>query len=114
MPPNSGGLDLSPGDSYNNQVNDVFNGYTTAYRIVSQNSENSVLWDKKNSTFMFCKQMPAGGTLNAKIYFNLNRCIMCDIEFDFRRTEVCGTERDLVWTVSLESNRRRPAVGLRD
>jgi hypothetical protein len=62
--PNSGNLDLSPGNSYNNLVNVVSHEYIPALRVIPGESENSVLWNKISGTDVFGQRMPADGTLN--------------------------------------------------
>jgi len=61
----SGGLDLTTGQSFDNLVDVVSNGYAPALRVVSGNPTSSVLYNKVAGTGVNGQQMPVGGALSA-------------------------------------------------
>ncbi len=62
--PNSGNLDLTAGNSYNQLVNVNASGYA-AKRVVPGDPDNSVLYKKIDGSGVYGSTMPLGGSLSA-------------------------------------------------
>ena len=62
--PNSGNLDLTPGNSYAQLVNINASAYS-AKRVIPGDAENSVLYKKIDGSGTFGSNMPLGGNLSA-------------------------------------------------
>ncbi|RMF07586.1 MAG: T9SS C-terminal target domain-containing protein [Candidatus Neomarinimicrobiota bacterium] len=60
----NGGLNLTTGNSYNNLVDVVSQGYAPALRVASGDPNASVLWNKINNTGTYGGQMPPSGGLS--------------------------------------------------
>jgi len=59
-----GYLDLSEGNSYNDLISVVSNGYAPEKRVVINDSDASVLWQKVNNSLLYGSNMPLGGSLS--------------------------------------------------
>jgi hypothetical protein len=59
-----GYLDLSEGNSYNDLISVVSNGYAPEKRVVINDSDASVLWQKVNNSSLYGSNMPLGGSLS--------------------------------------------------
>ncbi len=61
--PNSGNLDLTAGNAYNQLVNVNASGYS-AKRVVPNDAENSLLYKKIDGSGSYGSNMPLGGSLS--------------------------------------------------
>ena len=73
--PNSGNLDLTQENAYNQIVNKTATGYS-GIRVIPNEPENSILFKKINHSNSFGANMPLGGTLTANEVILIKKWIL--------------------------------------